>query len=46
MHTLVVERNKLQWFIRLEAGISNLPNYVEEYELTVLPEHLMEPFNG
>lgn len=40
MHTLVVERNKLQWFIRLEAGISNLPDFVEEYELTVLPQRI------
>jgi hypothetical protein len=38
MHTVKVRRNQLQWFVRLEAGIPKLPDYVEEYELAVLPE--------
>jgi hypothetical protein len=38
MHTVNVRRNRLQWFVRLEAGIPKLPDYVNEYELMVLPE--------
>lgn len=38
MHTLNVRRNRLQWFVHLEAGIPKLPDYVDEYEITVLPE--------
>lgn len=38
MHTLNVRRNRLQWFVRVRAAIPKLPDYVDEYELTVLPE--------
>ncbi len=38
MHTLNVRRNQLQWFVRVEAAVPKLPDYVDEYELTVLPE--------
>jgi hypothetical protein len=38
MHTLKVRRNALEWFIKFEADISSLPNFVEEFELVVLPE--------
>lgn len=38
MHTLKVRRNQLQWFVIVTATIANLPDYVDEYELTVLPE--------
>lgn len=42
MHTLKVKRNNLQWFLYFEADISSLPNFVEQFELTVLPE--MKPY--
>jgi hypothetical protein len=38
MHTLKVKRNALEWFIKFEADISSLPNFVEEFEILVLPE--------
>ncbi len=38
MHTLKVRRNQLQWFVRVRASIPKLPDYVDEYELSVLPE--------
>ncbi len=38
MHTLDVWRNKLKWIVKFELAIPNLPNVIEEYELTVLPE--------
>lgn len=38
MHTLKVRRNELTWLVKFEANIANLPNYVKEFELTVLPE--------
>jgi hypothetical protein len=38
MHTLKVRRNALEWFIKFEADIPSLPNFVEEFELIVLPE--------
>lgn len=38
MHTLKVRRNQLQWFVRVRASIPKLPDYLDEYELTVLPE--------
>ncbi|MBE2222169.1 MAG: hypothetical protein IAF02_11540 [Anaerolineae bacterium] len=38
MHTLKVRRNALEWFVKFEADIPSLPNFVEEFELTVLPE--------
>lgn len=38
MHTLKVRNNALQWFIKFEADISSLPNFVEEFEILVLPE--------
>ncbi len=38
MHTLKVRRNRLEWFVRVKADIAKLPDYVDEYELTVLPE--------
>jgi len=37
MHTLKVRRNQLQWFVRFEIGVPRLPDYVDEYELDVLP---------
>ncbi len=38
MHTLSVRRNALRWFVCLDLGIPKLPDYVDEYELTVRPE--------
>ena len=38
IHTLKVRRNALEWFIRFEADISSMPNFVEEFEILVLPE--------
>lgn len=38
IHTLKVRRNALQWFIKFEADISSMPNFVEEFEILVLPE--------
>jgi hypothetical protein len=38
MHTLKVRRNSLEWFIKYEADISSLPNFIEEIEITVHPE--------
>jgi hypothetical protein len=38
MHTLKVRRNALEWFIRFEADIPSMPNFVEEFKLVVLPE--------
>ncbi len=38
MHTLRVRRNRIQWFVRVKAGIPKLPDYVETFELTVIPE--------
>ncbi len=38
MHTLRVRRNQIQWFVRVKAGIPKLPDYVETFELTVIPE--------
>ena len=38
MHTLKVRRNALEWFIKFEADIPSLPNFVEEFELIILPE--------
>jgi hypothetical protein len=44
MHTLKVRRNQLQWFVRVRASVPKLPDFVDEYELTVLPE--MAPVSG
>lgn len=38
MHTLRVKRNQIQWFVRVKAGIPKLPDYIETFELTVIPE--------
>lgn len=38
MHTLKVRRNALEWFIKFEADIPSLPNFVEEFEIVVLPQ--------
>lgn len=38
MHTLKVRRNQIQWFIRVEAMIPRLPDFVEEKEIIVLPQ--------
>ncbi|MCZ7668861.1 MAG: hypothetical protein M5U34_17500 [Chloroflexi bacterium] len=38
IHTVKVRRNALQWLLKFEADISSLPNFVEEFELTVLPK--------
>lgn len=38
MHTLKVRRNALEWFIKFEADIPSLPNFVEEFEIIVHPE--------
>ena len=38
MHTLKVKRNALEWFIKFEADIPSLPNFVEEFEIIVHPE--------
>ena len=38
MHSLDVRRNKLKWIVKIQMDIPRLPNFVEEYELTILPE--------
>lgn len=38
MHTLKVRRNQIQWFVRIEALIPKLADFVEERELLVVPE--------
>ncbi len=38
MHTVKVRRNELTWLAKFEAEIPGLPNFVEEFELNVLPE--------
>jgi len=38
MHSLDVRRNKLMWIVKILIKIPKLPDFVEEYELTVLPE--------
>lgn len=38
MHTLKVRRNELTWHLKFEAEISKLPNFIEEFELNVVPE--------
>lgn len=38
MHSLKVRRNELTWVLKFEAVIPKLPNFLEEFELTVLPE--------
>ena len=38
MHTLKVRRNHIQWFVRIEAVIPKLIDFVEERELMVVPE--------
>lgn len=37
MHTLKVRRNKLEWFVRFSLKVPRLPDFVEEYELEVVP---------
>jgi len=37
MHTLNVRRNQLQWFVKFQIEIPSLPDFVNEYELDVLP---------
>ncbi len=37
MHTLKVQRNQLQWFVKFQMEIPRLPDFVNEYELEVLP---------
>lgn len=38
MHSLDVRRNKLKWIVKIQMTIPKLPNFVEEYEIIVLPE--------
>lgn len=38
MHTVDVNRNKLKWLVRVLLTIPNRPDFMEEYELIVLPE--------
>lgn len=38
MHSLIVRRNKLQWFIKFRLHIPHLPDFIEEYELQVFPQ--------
>jgi hypothetical protein len=38
MHTLKAPRNVLRWLVRLKFVIPKAPDYVDEYEITVLPE--------
>lgn len=38
MHSLMVRRNKLQWFIIFRLDIPKFPDFIEEYELQVLPQ--------
>ncbi|MCB8983864.1 MAG: hypothetical protein H6659_08575 [Ardenticatenaceae bacterium] len=38
MHTLKVRRNELTWLLKFQAGIPKMPDYLEEFELIVLPE--------
>ncbi len=38
MHTFKVRRNQIQWFVRIEAIIPKLADFVEERELLVVPQ--------
>lgn len=38
MHSLKVRRNELIWLVKFEASVANLPNFLQEFELTVPPE--------
>ena len=38
MHTFKVRRNLIQWFVRVEAVIPKLTDFVEERELSVVPQ--------
>ncbi len=37
MHTLKVRRNKLEWFVRFVMNVPRLPDFVEQFELEVVP---------
>ncbi|MCB9418260.1 MAG: hypothetical protein H6667_00530 [Ardenticatenaceae bacterium] len=37
MHTLKVRRNKLEWFVRFSMKVPRLPDFLEEFELEVVP---------
>jgi hypothetical protein len=37
MHTLKVRRNKLEWFVRFVMKVPKLPDFVEQFELEVVP---------
>ncbi len=38
MHTLKVRRNELTWLLTFAAEIPKMPDFLEEFELLVLPE--------
>lgn len=38
MHTLKAPRNVLRWLVRIKFVIPKSPDYVDEYEINVLPE--------
>jgi hypothetical protein len=38
MHTFKANRNKIQWFLKVEVEIAGWPDYEQEYEVKVLPE--------
>lgn len=40
MHTFIANRNKLQWFLKVNVQLPNWPDVKEEYEVRVLPERL------
>lgn len=37
MHTLDVRRNKLRWIVKMTLTLSDMPDYVDEYEVIVTP---------
>lgn len=41
MHTFKVRRNEIKWILQFKLDVANLPDYVDEYELTVLPQMVM-----
>jgi len=38
MHNLDVRRNKLQWILIMKMSVPRLPDFVEQIDLTVVPE--------
>lgn len=38
MHSFKVRRNEIKWIVQFKLAVARLPDFVDEYELTVLPQ--------